>query len=153
MPRPKRGYTAGFKQKAVELSYARGNAADGIPVGMYLVQDARHDSQILKRMYHGPPPESSLYGDSGYTDYEIEDMLLETEQAKLMTSRKRNLKRKDIPAVAFYGKAHRNVRKPDLRIDAKAYQCGNDQWVYHQTDTACDGVSVRQKNFKIGNSG
>ncbi len=68
---------------------------------MYLVERAEHDSQILKRMYQDLPPESSLYGDSGYTNYEIEDMLLETEQVRLMTSRKKNLKRKDTPAVAF----------------------------------------------------
>ncbi|MFV0572303.1 MAG: hypothetical protein ACK5M1_07730 [Xanthomarina gelatinilytica] len=75
--------------------------ADRIPVEMYLVEGAEHDSQILKRMYHDLPTESSLYGDSGYTNYEIEDLLLETEQVKLMTSRKKNLKRKDIPVVAF----------------------------------------------------
>lgn len=48
--------------------------ADGIPVKMYLVQGAGHDSQILKWMYHDLPPENSLFGDSGYTNYGIEDM-------------------------------------------------------------------------------
>lgn len=47
------------------------------------------------------PVESSLFGDSGYTNYEIEDIFRETEQVDLQISRKSNSKRKDIPAVAF----------------------------------------------------
>ncbi|PIF01413.1 MAG: hypothetical protein CR994_02355 [Maribacter sp.] len=52
-------------------------------------------------MYHDLPPESSLFGDSGYTNYELEDMFMEAGQVDLQISRKSNSKRKDIPAVAF----------------------------------------------------
>lgn len=96
-----RGYNASKRENFYGVKVQLVTTADGIPVEMYLVEGAEHDSQILKRMYHDLPPESSLYGDSSYTNYEIEDMLLEAEQVKLMTSRKKNLKRKDIPAVAF----------------------------------------------------
>ncbi|TVZ27485.1 DDE family transposase [Gillisia sp. Hel_I_86] len=90
----KREHFHGVKIKLV-------TTAEGIPVEMYLVQGAEHDSQILKRMYHDLPPESSLYGDSAYPNYEIEDMLREVEQVDLAISRKSNSKRKDIQAVAF----------------------------------------------------
>ena len=96
-----RGYNASKREHFYGVKIQLVTTAEGIPVEMYLVEGAEHDSQILKRMYHDLPPESALYGDSGYTNYEIEDMLFEVEQVKLMTSRKKNLKRKDIPAVAF----------------------------------------------------
>lgn len=96
-----RGYNASKRENFYGVKVQLVTTADGIPVEMYLVEGAEHDSQVLKRMYHDLPPESSLYGDSGYTNYEIEDMLFEAEQVKLMTSRKKNLKRKDVPAVAF----------------------------------------------------
>ena len=96
-----RGYNASKRENFYGVKIQLVTTAGGIPVEMYLVEGAEHDSQILKRMYHDLPPESSLYGDSGYTNYEIGDMLLEAEQVRLMTSRKKNLKRKDIPAVAF----------------------------------------------------
>ncbi|CAL65420.1 hypothetical protein GFO_0438 [Christiangramia forsetii KT0803] len=50
---------------------------------MYLVEDAEHDSQILMKMYHDLPSENSLFGDSGYTNYEVEDIFREAEQADL----------------------------------------------------------------------
>lgn len=96
-----RGWNASKREHFYGVKVQLITTADGIPVEMYLVEGAEHDSQILKTMYHDLPAESSLYGDSGYTNYEIEDMLLETQQVKLMTSRKKNLKRKDIPSVAF----------------------------------------------------
>jgi len=60
-----------------------------------------------------------LYGDSGYTDYEIEDMFMEAEQVDLQISRKSNLKRKDTPAVAFI-KEHmrKRIETTNSRISA-----------------------------------
>ncbi len=81
---------------------------------MYLVKCAEHDSQIPKRMCHDLPPESSLYGDSGYTNYEIEGMLFETEQVKLMTSREKNLKRKDITVMGFVKEYMRKQIEPSI---------------------------------------
>ena len=70
---------------------------EGVPVEMYLAEVSAHDSQILDKMYHDLPTGSSLYGDSAYTNYAIEDMLLETEQVQLQTARSSNSKRKDTP--------------------------------------------------------
>lgn len=96
-----RGYNASKRERFYGVKIQLVTTADGIPVEMSLVQGAEHDSQILKRMYHDLPPESSLFGDSGYTNYEIEDMFREVEQVDLAIGRKSNSKRKDIPAVAF----------------------------------------------------
>lgn len=96
-----RGYNASKREHFYGVKIQLVTTADGIPVEMYLVQGAEHDSQILKRMYHDLPPESSLFGDSGYTNYGIEDMFREVEQVDLAIGRKSNSKRKDIPAVAF----------------------------------------------------
>lgn len=96
-----RGYNASKREHFYGVKVQLVTTADGIPVEMYLVEGAEHDSQILGRMYHDLPPESSLFGDSGYTNYEIEDMFREVEQVDLKISRKSNSKRKDIPAVTF----------------------------------------------------
>jgi len=96
-----RGYNASKREHFYGVKIQLVTTADGIPVEMYLVRGSEHDSQILKRMYHDLPPESSLFGDSGYTNYELEDMFKEAEQVDLRISRKSNSKRKDIPAVTF----------------------------------------------------
>ena len=103
-----RGYNASKREHFYGVKVQLVTTADGIPVEMYLVEGAEHDSQILGRMYHDLPPESSLFGDSGYTNYEIEDMFREVEQVDLQISRKSNSKRKDTPALAFIKE---NMRK------------------------------------------
>lgn len=96
-----RGYNASKREHFYGVKIQLITTTDGIPVEMYLVQGAEHDSQILKKMYHDLPPESSLFGDSGYTNYEVEDLFKETQQVHLQISRKSNSKRKDIPAVKY----------------------------------------------------
>lgn len=96
-----RGYNASKREYFYGLKVQLVTTAQGVPVEMYLVAGREHDSQVLQKMYHDLPPESSLFGDSGYTDYEIEDLFKQTEQVGLQVSRKSNAKRKDHPAVAF----------------------------------------------------
>lgn len=96
-----RGYNASKRENFYGVKVQLVTTTDGIPVEMYIIPGAEHDSQILKRMYHDLPAESSLYGDSGYTNYEIEDLFEETEQVHLQISRKSNSKRKDQPHLRF----------------------------------------------------
>lgn len=96
-----RGYNASKREHFYGVKVQLITTSNGIPVELYLVEGAEHDSQILKKMYHDLPPESSLYGDSAYTNYEIEDMFRESELVNLQIARKSNAKRKDIPAVKF----------------------------------------------------
>ncbi len=47
------------------------------------------------------PQGSLLYADSGYTDYELEDLYQACEQIQLKVCRKSNSKRKDLPYETF----------------------------------------------------
>ena len=98
----KREYFYGFKVQLITTK-------EGIPVEMYFVEGKEHDSQISQRMYHDLPAESSLYGDSGYTDYELEDLFKETEQVHLQIAREKNSKRKDEPFKAYIKEAMRKI--------------------------------------------
>ncbi|WP_330444595.1 IS982 family transposase [Flavivirga abyssicola] len=104
-----RGYNASKREYFYGLKVQLVTTKDGIPVEMYFVAGKEHDSQILQRMHHDLPPESSLYGDSGYTDYEIEDLFEEVEQVHLQITRKSNSKRKDKPYMAYIKETMRKI--------------------------------------------
>jgi hypothetical protein len=104
-----RGYNASKREYFYGVKIQLITTKNGIPVEMYFVEGKEHDSQILKRMYHDLPPESSLYGDSGYTDYEIEDLFKQTELINLEITRKANSKRKDKPYVAYIKESMRKI--------------------------------------------
>ena len=53
------------------------------------------DVKALDKITEIVPPEAKLYGDSAYTDYEMEDDLLENKSVELKTKRKKNSKRKE----------------------------------------------------------
>lgn len=57
--------------------------------------------QALKKLPMSVAPESSIYADSAYTNYTIEDDAIEAEMLKLMIQRKSNIKRKDEPWIRF----------------------------------------------------
>lgn len=90
----KREYFYGFKVEVIVT-------ADGLPVSYFIVAGSVHDGKALQAMHLDLPPQSNLYGDSAYTNYEIEDLLLECEQISLLTQRKSNSKRKDSPAMDY----------------------------------------------------
>ena len=73
----------------------------GIPVEFDFVPGRENDSVSLKKLPMELPAGSEVFADSAYTNYEIEDMLMETDQIALKVQRKSNLKRKDSPAAAF----------------------------------------------------
>lgn len=50
--------------------------ANGIPVEFGFVPGCKSDVQALKKLPLGVDPESSIYGDAAYTDYNIEDDML-----------------------------------------------------------------------------
>jgi hypothetical protein len=56
---------------------------DGIPVEFGFVPGSEHDAQVLKKLPMELPAESEVFADSAYTNYEIEDLLMETEQIAL----------------------------------------------------------------------
>jgi hypothetical protein len=74
---------------------------DGIPVEFGFVPGSENDSLSLKKLPMQLPAESEVFADSAYTNYEIEDQLLEADQIALKVHRRSNAKRKDSPSAAF----------------------------------------------------
>lgn len=77
------------------------STSSGIPVEFCFVPGCENDVQALKKLPMSVAPESSIYADSAYTDYAIEDDVLEAEFVKLMVQRKSNSLRKDEPWIRF----------------------------------------------------
>jgi len=70
---------------------------DGIPVEYTFLPGSKHDSEALKQLPFNLKEGSRIYADSGYTNYKIEDMLIEAEKISLLVARKSNSKRKREP--------------------------------------------------------
>ncbi len=73
----------------------------GIPVEFYFVPGSKRDVQVLKKLPMTVAPQSSIYGDSAYTDYTIEDDAMDAKMVKLMIHRKSNSVSKDEPWIRF----------------------------------------------------
>lgn len=93
----KREYFYGFKVLVI-------TTADGIPVEYFIFAGKYHDMTGFKSMDIDLPKGSKLFGDSAFTDYEIEDLYKECEDIHLMIERKSNSTRLDSPAQAFIKK-------------------------------------------------
>ncbi len=96
-----RGYTASMRRYFYGVKIQLLTTSDGIPVEFCFVPGSEHDSQSLQQIPLNLPEGSRVYGDSAYTNYDIEDMLKETEGISLQIQRKSNAKRKDSPSAAF----------------------------------------------------
>ncbi|GAA4418619.1 hypothetical protein GCM10023187_52200 [Nibrella viscosa] len=102
----KKEYFYGFKVQLI-------TTVDGLPVDYYVTAGSYHDTTALQAMQVDLPAGSLLYGDSGYTDYEQEDLYAECEQIYLKIQRKKNSKRLDEPWQAYLKKVY---RKPIERV-------------------------------------
>lgn len=98
----KKEYFYGFKIQLI-------TTAAGQPVDYYVTAGSFHDSTALQAMQIDLPSGSFLYGDSGYTDYEQEDLYAECDQIRLLIHRKSNSKRPDEVWQCFLKK---HFRKP-----------------------------------------
>ena len=90
----KREYFYGVKVQLITTKH-------GIPVELCFSPGSEHDVEALQKMFMDLPPESSLFGDSAYTAYELEELYRETELIELKICRKSNSKRPDKPYQAF----------------------------------------------------
>ncbi|HEY0355082.1 MAG TPA: IS982 family transposase [Flavisolibacter sp.] len=73
----------------------------GVPVEFCLVPGRENDSQALLKLPLQVAPESRIYMDAGYTNYQAEDEAWEAEMIKLMIARKSNSRRKDQAHVRY----------------------------------------------------
>ena len=82
-----RGYNASKKEYFYGLKVNMVATIEGQPVEVILCPGKYHDSEPFKLMNLDFPPNSSLYGDSAYTDYESE---LTQKGLRIITERKDN---------------------------------------------------------------
>jgi hypothetical protein len=75
--------------------------ATGIPVEFCFVPGNENDVQALKKLPMTVAPESNIFADSAYTDYGIEDDLMDADAIKMMVHRKSNSKRPDKPHIVY----------------------------------------------------
>ena len=68
---------------------------DGIPIVFHYTPGKNGDANALGKMIDKLPAEASLYGDSAYTDYGLEDIALARKCILLKIQRKSNAKRID----------------------------------------------------------
>lgn len=90
----KKEYFYGFKVQII-------TTVKGVPIDFYIGAGSYHDITAFKSMNLNLPENSTLYADSAYTDYELEDLYAETENIKISPTRKSNSKRKVHPAIEF----------------------------------------------------
>lgn len=67
----------------------------GVPISFHFTAGKVADVKALDKILGKLPAESSLYGDSAYTNYELEDELFNKYGVFLKTQRKNNSKRID----------------------------------------------------------
>ncbi len=96
-----RGYTASKRRYFYGVKIFLLTAAQGQPVEMFLVPGATADVTALEVFDFTLPSQSTVYGDSAFTLYEVEDLLRETEQIDLSPMRKKNSKRPASASLAY----------------------------------------------------
>jgi len=74
----------------------------GLPVEIAILPGACSDQQGIAELAMDLPKGSKVFLDAGYTEYNFEDFLTESEQIQLMIQRRKNSKRLDVPAIADY---------------------------------------------------
>jgi len=92
-----RGYTASMRSYFYGVKVQLVTTKDGIPIAFHFTPGKTADAKALGKMIGKLPPEASLYGDSAYTDYGLEDLALEKKGIVLKIQRKSNAKRTDTP--------------------------------------------------------
>lgn len=90
-----RGYTASMRNYFYGVKVQLLTTKDGIPIAFHFTPGKTGDAKALGKMIDKLPAEASLYGDSAYTDYGLEDIALDRKSILLKIQRKSNAKRVD----------------------------------------------------------
>ena len=92
----------------------------GIPVEFCLVPGSESDVRALGKLPLDVAPQSCIYMDAGYTDYQAEDDLFQADGVYAKVQRKSNSKRKDLPYESFLKQYMRKSIETDFsQIKAK----------------------------------
>lgn len=103
-----RGYKASFRRYFYGLRLQLITTKNGVPIEYFITEAQLHDSEAIKEMKVDLSPESIIYADAGYTDYEFEDLMEEIDQIEFLAQRKNNSKR---PRTAELTKKINKARK------------------------------------------
>ncbi|CAD0006626.1 transposase [Flavobacterium salmonis] len=90
-----RGYTASMRNYFYGVKVQLVTTKSGIPIAFHFTPGKTADAKSLGRMIDKLPAEASIYGDSAYLDYSLEDKALERKAILLKIQRKSNSKRND----------------------------------------------------------
>jgi len=104
-----RGYQASKKRYYYGLKIHLMVTEKGEPVEVFLTPASFADVSGLREFAFALPEGSTVYADKAYTDYEVEDLLLEAEKIKLSSMRKTNSKRPVPGYVAYLQNVKRKV--------------------------------------------
>lgn len=102
-----RGYNASKKEFFYGFKVQLVTTAQGIPVQYFITAGSFHDNTALQAMDIDLPPGAELYADCAYSNYELEDLFIQTQQVNFLVQRKKNSKRPDHPALRFLKKHYR----------------------------------------------
>ncbi|WP_459926441.1 IS982 family transposase [Flavobacterium covae] len=90
-----RGYTASMRNYFYGVKVQLLTTKNGIPIAFHFTPGKTADAKALGKMIDKLPVEASIYGDSAYTDYSLEDAVYERRCISLKIQRKSNAKRMD----------------------------------------------------------
>lgn len=104
-----RSYNASKRRYFYGLRVHMMFSASGEPVEVFLTPGKTNDTAATKMYDYDLPKGSIVYGDKAYNVYEIEDLLAETAEIRLMPIRKKNSHRKFPPYIEYLQKKARKM--------------------------------------------
>ena len=102
------GYTASKKQYFFGIKVHMVVDTDGVPIEFSFTPGSASDIKSLQDFSLALPEGSLLLGDSAYTNYNFEDLLMEIEKIQLLAKRRKNLKRQHSAEKNRLLSRHRN---------------------------------------------
>ena len=90
-----RGYTASMRNYFYGVKVQLITTKDGIHIAFHFTPGKTADAKALRKMINKLPVEASIYGDSAYLDYSLEDAAFERKGIFITIQRKSNSKRID----------------------------------------------------------
>ena len=106
-----RGYIASKKRFFYGIRVQLLATSAGIPVEFAFLPGEANDVRGLNALPLALPPQSAVYADAAYTDYQAEDDLQTNDGINLQVARKRNSTRPDSPAWAYIKQTTRTTSK------------------------------------------
>lgn len=98
----KRVYFYGFKVAVLTTE-------DGFPIEIAFIPGSYFDTNFLNNMYLNIQEGASIFCDSGFQNYEVEDVAKELDHCNWETCRKKNTQRGDIYGISLWKKSKRRL--------------------------------------------